>query len=882
MSFFSDKTSTGRAHRDRRLANTRGSHSKRRSGTTSESPSRYSSRATPPISSRRSSSIPPTPVTIIEGVKERNTRTRFTDEDMADNKIPTYKTKDARNPLKYVSSPPKISPKNVVDMELHREDDFSFGDSEINSTHSADRGGGHLDSSDEFPKPVDSFSMIGHITTAIHNKSSVRPKNLNLEEKALWDTVQSILTSQKCDFGDTCRVLERKLQESNAQVEKLRTQNETLKNDVSTTILLNSKHQVERFTSSNGCKDLERQLAKIKCKYDAQNTTVENDLDTTILPSSKHQVETFTNLNVSKDLERQLADLQCKYNAEVELSKARQEEHDQAIRAIQRVLADVNDEKEKRIEELRITVDDLTIQKETLEASAESTKRDDNTDITSLRARAQRAFHLEREIEKIKEAQLRIEAERDRLQDEVDQKIAQNSILKQELNNSKDLPISSKEREHFGSSTEALQKELQQKKTSLENAKKLIASLEFANGSMATDMRMKLKSKKEQIDILQREANDRKEFMGNLATELKNLQTYKVESEKTYDRNCESQHLLAEKLETAIGALQSTIVELESSGVRDEDVMDRISVILGNILVMLKNGLEDIESDDNLSILNRNPQIKDTQLDSLQEKLKRKDAQIKSLGISLVSVEREVVLLKLKNESIRQSRDRDETKFKNEIRKLCDECKTNMRVLTKKEQELQVLRDSLEVGDVGYISGDESDEDEEAEIDMIESHKPSSLYDASRAQALATLLVHSGSGVEITGSIDPSEIKQLKDEVKKAKCDGQSAREELKIEKESLANAKMIISSLEKANKTMLEDLRSRLHDSNSAIAGLLDKSLKNEKAADDAKKQLENLKSGKMKIEEDYKNKIANLKQEIAVAIATKAATETDHGSNK
>jgi len=811
---------------------------------------------------------------------ERNARSRFVDEDMVDNNRSMNKFKDARNFLKYVASPPKISPKGVVDMELHKEDEFSFGDSEINSTHSADRGGGHLVSPDDWLKPADSYSMVSCITTAIRNKSSIRPKNLNLEEKALWDTVQSILTSQKCDLGDKCRVFERKLQESNAQAEKLRAQNTMLKNDLSTTILLSSKHQVEQFTGSNASKDLERQLTDLKCKYDAQNATLKNDVDTTILSSSKHQVEQFTSSNVYKDLEKQHAELQRKYDAEVEISKAQQEEHDRAIRAIQRVLADVNEEKEKRIEELQSSVDNLMIQKETLEDNADPTKQGDNADVTSLRARAQRAFQLEREMEKITETQVRIEAERDRLQDEVDQKIAQISILKQELNHSRDLASKSKEKKAANNSIEALRLQLQEKNTSLENAKKLIASIESANGSMATDMRMKLKSKKEQIDILRREVNDRQKIMGNLATELKNLQTYKVESEEASARNCESQQLLAEKLETSIGALQSATVELESSGVRDEDVMDRISVILGNILMALKISLEGMESDDNLGISNHHLQIRETQLDSLQESLKKKDAQTKALQSFLVSVEGELILLKRRNESIRQSKEQDETKFKSEIRKLRDECKINMRVLTKKDQELQVLRDSLEVGDVGYISGDESDEDDETEIDtlsMTETQKPSSLYDSSLSQALATLLVHSGSGVEITGSIDPSEIENLKDEVKKAERDGQSAREELKTEKESLANAKMIISSLEKANKTMLEDLRSRLHDSNSAIAGLLDKSLKNEDAADNAKEQLENLKSEKMKIEEEYINEIADLRQEIAAAIATKAA-KTNH----
>jgi hypothetical protein len=50
----------------------------------------------------------------------------------------------------------------------------------------------------------------------------------------------------------------------------------------------------------------------------------------------------------------------------------------------------------------------------------------------------------------------------------------------------------------------------------------------------------------------------------------------------------------------------------------------------------------------------------------------------------------------------------------------------------------------------------------------------------------------------------------------------------LKAEKDSLANAKMIIASLEEASKSMMEDKQSKLKDNNIAIASLLDKSLEN------------------------------------------------------
>jgi len=725
-------------------------------------------------------------------------------------------------------------------------------DAEIHSTHSADRGGGHRNNPDGTVNPNNSnSSSLSSLITAIRSKSTVRPENLNLEEKELWDALQSALTSQKCSFADKLRFVENKLRDSDtAHVEK---------NDMSETEhLKTSKVQAQHQNAVNG------------------------------------NIDTIT--EQSHKLREELKELQNKYDSHIQLSRTQQEEHDGAIRAIQRVLADINEEKDEKIADLELTIEKLKTENQAVMPQVLEAKQADISDIASLRARAQRAFQLESEMEELKDLQTIIENERDELQDEVDQKRAQMKILEQELDLSKSefektepegktsIALNVEQEEVDGECTETpddarikhLERELEEKNNSLENAKKLIASLECANGSMASDMRLKLKKKEEEIRILQQDGRDRRKIMDSLAATLKTLQKDKLESDRVSTRAQESQRLLVDKLDITISDLQSATAELDSSDGNDEDVMDKISVILCNALMAMKLSLSALESGDSVGTdslstcsynIQQRPRAEKSQgeFESMQESLNNKEARIKALENTLLSAEGEIVLLKLKNDSLKQSQGQDDTKLRNEILRLRDECKTNMEVLMKKEQELQVLRDSLEVGDdVGYISGDESDDEEGVdELGVGFTQKPGT-YDASRAEALATLLVHSGSGVEIKGSFDPSEIENLKEDVKRAKRDSQSLREELKSERESLANAKMIISSLEKSNKTMLEDLRSRLHDSNTAIAGLLDKSMTNEKAASDAKIELENLKDKIRRAENIHRNEIAKLKQKI------------------
>ena len=67
-------------------------------------------------------------------------------------------------------------------------------------------------------------------------------------------------------------------------------------------------------------------------------------------------------------------------------------------------------------------------------------------------------------------------------------------------------------------------------------------------------------------------------------------------------------------------------------------------------------------------------------------------------------------------------------------------------------------------------------------------------------------------------------IKALEEQLAAVTSEKESLKVNLKEKEEALVNSKMIISSLEKSNKSMLEDLHIRLHDSNTAIVSLMSK----------------------------------------------------------
>jgi predicted RNase H-like nuclease (RuvC/YqgF family) len=214
----------------------------------------------------------------------------------------------------------------------------------------------------------------------------------------------------------------------------------------------------------------------------------------------------------------------------------------------------------------------------------------------------------------------------------------------------------------------------------------------------------------------------------------------------------------------------------------------------------------------------------------LRKELEDKKKAVKQLEENLRRQKEEARKIRSEAEDAQRYRDEEVQLLHAEIKILGQQCNTNMEVLTRKERELAVLRDSLRVedDDVGYISDDNS----EAEYDMEHENAPTSTaplgaaqYGPSQAEVLATLLAQGGNHTFDSGTVGAvtNQIEALRAELVQVRAEHEKTVRHLKVEKESLSNANMIISSLERANKSMMEDLRSRLQDSNTAIASLLE-----------------------------------------------------------
>ena len=419
---------------------------------------------------------------------------------------------------------------------------------------------------------------------------------------------------------------------------------------------------------------------------------------------------------------------------------------------------------------------------------------------------------------------------------------------------------------------QTLKRNLSETNSSLENAKKIIASLESANGSLALDLRAKLKAKEEELSVVQKESEERKRRLDSLATELRDLQRKQGDIEEA-DRRTKAQLMrqkaLVGHLQASLSDLQSAVVVHESSvsaesGALDKSSIEEISEILGDTLhavkVTLEMAEEFIDDADDVSAVNTDAELS-SEVGRHVDAIIRNDreAAAKELRFQLdqkrIAVRRLEEALKKQNEEMKKMRSQyegrgrgqgeTEDQLRAEIERLRQQQQTNMEVLAKKERELSVLRSSLKVDDneTGYISDDASDdEDEEGGESSMTSPPELSSYGPAEAEALATILSQTS---DMPGK--SRETETLKNELLKALKERESASRELQAERESLANAKMIISSLEKANKGMMEDLRSRLQDSNTAIASLLDKSMEHEKSAEMLKQEVEKLKQEKL-----------------------------------
>ena len=493
-----------------------------------------------------------------------------------------------------------------------------------------------------------------------------------------------------------------------------------------------------------------------------------------------------------------------------------QEEQDGAMRAIQRVLADVTHERDKAMASLDAAIDDTEEKKE-----AEHVGRGRDYEIRSLR----------QELAEVQERYSELKAVKDASESELDSQRKQVAKLKRHLHMQRKGDPSE--------DPEKLKRQLDEKSSQLENAKMIITSLENASGDMASDTRVKLKAKDMEIASLKMDLHQCKKTRDTLATELREVQRVSAESDDYKHQLYQDRSELSGIIEASLADLRSASVILETT--HDPSSVQNLVELFADCGEALKRSLDHFneangDDDDGKSAQQR-------QMVVYQRDQAPSEAETKSMQEEIRKLKEESLHYRLEAERVEKHRENEVKNMSAEIEMLRLECSTNMEVLTKKERELVVLRDSLKEEEVGYISDDAEDDDEDEETGATPPPPPSttSSYTTSQVEALATILAHAGKQQPASPPNEhPVSDEKLKGELTQARLEKERALKELKTEKESLANAKMIISSLEKANKSMMEDLRSRLHDSNSAIASLLEKSMESEKTTAKLQAELE------------------------------------------
>eukprot|EP00980_Cylindrotheca_fusiformis_P005245 scaffold1120_cov127-Cylindrotheca_fusiformis.AAC.7 len=647
-------------------------------------------------------------------------------------------------------------------------------------------------------------SGLGDIMRALKHRSKSRPSHLNSEERALWDSIQTALTAVK-----------------NEEIANKRAQGKLLQDAIK------RESQMERRLIAT-----QKQLMAAE---DAANSGA-----------------------TSEQLKMQVRVLETTL-------KAKQAEHETELRAIQRVLAEMTEEREQETGELIRKVDVLNATVKELEAQTEAT--------IAGSEKSETVINLEDNLAKMK--------------GEKDQLLQQISILKQEVEDLKEevatlnessrvlepeaavdkgagaVPCRSmtpprhnanhSDAESVSSEeVESLQRSLLEKATSLENAKKIIASLENANGSLTMDLRSKLKAKEQELLVAQNESADSKRRLDILATELRDLQRKYGDSDRA-EKETKAQtskcRALIGQLEKSVANLQSAAVVHEVSaatGQPDASNVDLIGDILSDTLTILRTALDSTPRLDSPSSLSA------TGVADLQ----REKATVMRLEEALKTQNEEVKKLRSQLEQRNQGHDHSLQQLKVEIQTLRDQCASNMDVLAQKERELSVLRSSLKVdeNDAGYISDDESGDEQDSAAPSAMNFgaadsRPSSPADGSKS----------------------TDFDMLRNQLLSALSEKAKTAQDLQAERESLANAKMIISSLENANKRMMEDLRLRLQDSNSTVASLMDKSSENEKKTNELREQIELLKKEKEEEREKHLSEIIRLKQQNNIELQEK-----------
>jgi HAMP domain-containing protein len=481
----------------------------------------------------------------------------------------------------------------------------------------------------------------------------------------------------------------------------------------------------------------------------------------------------------------------------------------------------------------------VTKKKPNTTPSSPATTKSDSWDSASVSSEQDRSsLSLRRALEDVLEQRDKAMAQQERLMElrSLDKLKIESLVKEREI-----LTLKLQEQKQKGN-FETVQKKLEEKTQALESAKMIITSLESASGSQIADLRQKVRDRQAQILRLEANLHEKQRTIDTLAIELRDSGMAAAVPRQ-----------VVERLEHNLAHIRSEAVVLEAT--QDAASVTKLCDYLGDAILALKEGLECFSS------VSSSQSSADS---SNEHELQQKNTRIQQLENELHQLKDELKSSRLSN---RKAENEELQSLRSEVQCLREKNTTNMAILAKKEKELSVLRDSLKVDDddggVGYISDDAEDEDDAPQPSTSQLITSSELISLSQIEALATLLAHGVPVERHNTDMQLDEIELIKSQLQELTSEKERALAELKIERESLANAKMIISSLENANKSMMQDLRTRLQDSNVAIASLLQKSLGSENTTAQLRSELETLKREREQDRERYQKELDRLRTE-------------------
>ncbi|KAG7350361.1 hypothetical protein IV203_009721 [Nitzschia inconspicua] len=807
---------------------------------------------------------------------------------------------------------------------------------------------------------------IGRIIAALNNGSNSRPNNLNREERILWDALQTAMVNDRNEHLTKRRSLERSLQESTLKLGQATARETELELELAkskcecadlehkytmalaeTRVLIGQKGGVEggiipvdgnkfqnRIESLEEIlKEKEDALKQQQNDHDAEVRAIQRvladitsekmKLEDRLASIEQEAKEGETKSSLPENTKKSSSDFPSKDEDEINVANDVSDpdmEMKSKIETLERELQEAKSHANSVMEEKKLLVSEIDSAKKDVAnhvKEVDTLKTMIHTFQEQIASEKQEKELLREQVNNLTSSpsgnqtespkpemdhpkpEHSSSAERDDEKDDDDDDDDDNDEAKVSPAEPKDDEVTS------------LKQTLSETESSLENAKKIIASLENANGSLTMDLRSKLKAKEEELAIVQKESDERKRRLDSLATELRDLQRRQGDVEELSRRTkaqLTKQRALVGHLQASMTDLQAAVVVHESSvsaetGLADKSSIEEISEILADALNAVKVTLEStvdlIEDSDDISVgttdVEMNSEVgrhidaiirndREAAAKELRAQLDQKRIAVKRLEEALRKQHEEMKKMRAQLNSRNAGHGETEEELRAEIASLQQQCLTNMEVLAKKERELSVLRSSLKVddNDAGYISDDASDDEDDGGDSSGSMPSPTDLdsYGPAEAEAFATILSQTSGGAEVTGR--KRELAALKSQLLKALSEKEAASKDLKAEQESLANAKMIISSLEQANKGMMEDLRSRLHESNTAIASLLEKSMEHEKQAEKYQQELEILKDEKNAEREKLESEVRRLQEQLSKLTVSCHETSSPTTGNK